>query len=128
VDGFDGIEVKGGWRPSEPKGSAPGDYFHVKRPPRGVQAERRIQPYERLPMYHVATVGGDEQVDLFRDAEGNLKVHTRDEVFDLRELAGGGVTINIGTLGSLNILAKAGYTPGWETVIGAAYENAARSN
>lgn len=111
---FDGVEAKAGWRPEDrQKGSAPGDVFRAKRPP--VKPERQVQPFGRLPMYHVATVGGDEQVDLFRDAEGNFKVHTRDEVYDLRELAGAGMTINIGTLGALNVLAKSGFLPDWAT-------------
>lgn len=120
ADVFKGVEAKAGWRPDDQRGSAPGDYFKTKRPP--VKPERRIKPFERLPMYHVAQVGGDEQVDLFRDEQGRFKIHTRDEVYDLEDIVGGRVVINIGQLGALNMLAKAGYLAGYEEMISALLE------
>jgi hypothetical protein len=107
TEDFDGTEARGGW-PYGRKGS-PGDYHRRKGEP--ARPVRRVSAHQRLPMYHVATVDGDEQVDLFRDKDGRLQVHTRDAVYDLDDVVGGRVVINIGTLGALNVLAKAGYLP-----------------
>jgi len=59
--------------------------------------------------YRIATVDGEGSVSLFKDRSGNLQIHTRGAVYDLKDVLRGSVSINM--LGALNTLARAGLLP-----------------
>ncbi|KKL16577.1 hypothetical protein LCGC14_2494180 [marine sediment metagenome] len=52
-------------------------------PERKRKTIRRIQPWERLPMYHAEEVGGDKEVALLETPGGDFKIQTREHEYEL---------------------------------------------